>query len=104
MVSVSSDRRFPVCRTGGFTAQEYSTITFIDEPKVSKYQSDTLDDTLADKITALLKKNPSMTQEVLAEKTKVSIASIKRTMKILSDKEKIVRKGGKRYGYWEIND
>ena len=76
----------------------------IDQPKLSKYQSDTLDDTLADKIIALLKGNPSMTQEVLAEKTKVSIASIKRTMKILSDKEKIVRKGGKRYGYWEIND
>lgn len=47
----------------------------IDQPKVSKYRPDTLD-----------------------------VASIKRTMKILSDKEKVVRKGGKRYGDWEVND
>ena len=32
-----------------------------------------------------------MKQEVLAEKAKVSIASIKRTMKILSDTKIIVR-------------
>ena len=30
--------------------------------------------------------------------------TIKRTMKILSDNERIVRKGGKRYGHWEVND
>ena len=59
-------------------------------------------DTLADKIVALLKEDPSMKQEILAEKANVSIASIKRTMKKLSDTKKIVRKGGKRYGYWEV--
>ena len=74
----------------------------IDQPKVPKDHTDTLDDTLADKIIALLKEDPSMKQEILAEKAKVSIASIKRTMKILSDTKKIVRKGGKRYGYWEV--
>lgn len=74
----------------------------IDQSKVPKDHADTLDDTLADKIIALLKEDPSMKQEILAKKAKVSIASIKRTMKILSDTKKIVRKGGKRYGYWEL--
>lgn len=72
----------------------------IDQPKVPKDQLDTL----ANKIVSLLKENPSMTQGVLAAKSKVSVASIKRTMKILSEEGKIVRKGGKQYGYWEIND
>lgn len=76
----------------------------IDQPKVSKYWPDTLDDTLSDQLIALLIEAPSMIQGVLAEKTKVSVASIKRNMKILSDKEKVVRKGGKRYGDWEVND
>ena len=71
----------------------------IDQPKVSKDQPDTL----ADRIIALLKEDSSMTQETLAEKTKVSVPSIKRTMKILSGNGRIVRKGGKRYGYWEVN-
>ena len=74
----------------------------IDQPKVPKDQADTLDDTLADKIIALLEEEPSMTQEVLAERAKVSVPSIKRTMKILTDNGRIVRKGGKRYGHWEI--
>ena len=74
----------------------------IDQGKVPKDHTDTLDDTLADKIIALLKEDPSMKQEILAERTKVSIASVKRTMKILSDTKRIVRKGGKRYGYWEV--
>ena len=70
----------------------------IDQPKVSENQHDTLEN----KIVALLKENPSVTQGVLAEKTKVSVSSIKRTMKILSDTGRIVRKGGKRFGYWDI--
>ena len=78
----------------------------IDQPKVPKDQidtlDDTLDDTLADKIIALLKENPHMTQDVLAEKAKVSVPSIKRTIKNLTDSGKIERKNGKRYGYWEI--
>ena len=61
-------------------------------------------DTLADSIIVLIKDNPRITQSELADATKVSVPSIKRTMKILSDNGRIVRKGGKRYGYWEIND
>ena len=74
----------------------------IDQPIVPKYQPDTLGDTLADSIIMLINGNPKMTQEELADATKVSVPSIKRTMKILSDNGRIVRKGGKRYGHWEI--
>ena len=45
-----------------------------------------------------------MTQGEIAEATKVSVPSIKRTMKILSDNGKIVRIGGKRYGHWKVNE
>lgn len=76
----------------------------IDQPKVPKAHIDTLDDTLEAKIIAWIKDNPSMTQSDLAKISKVSVASIKRTMKRLSDEGKIVRKGGKRYGYWEIKE
>ncbi len=75
----------------------------IDQPKIPKDQSDTLADTLADKIVALLNQNPFLTQKELAENTKISVPSVKRTMKMLSDSGKIVRKGGKRFGYWETH-
>ena len=76
----------------------------IDQPKAPKDQADTLADTLPDSIITLLKSNPQMTQGEIAEATKVSVPSIKRTMKILSDNGKIVRIGGKRYGHWEVNE
>ena len=74
----------------------------IDQPKVPKDQNDTLGDTLADKLITLINSNPQITQEELAEKTKVSVPSIKRAIKNLSDNGKIERKGGKRFGYWEV--
>ena len=80
----------------------------IDNPKVPKDQSDTLDDTLddtlADKIIAILKSNPQVTQGEVADKIKVSVPTVKRTMKMLSDSGRIVRKGGRRYGYWDVNE
>lgn len=75
----------------------------IKDRKVPKDQPDTLGDTLAESIIALIKENPRITQGELAESTRVSVPSIKRTMKILSDSGRIVRRDGKRYGYWEIN-
>ena len=45
-----------------------------------------------------------MTQNEIAEATKVLVPSIKRTMKMLTNNGKIVRKGGKRYGHWEVNE
>ena len=76
----------------------------IDQPKAPKDQADTLADTLSDSIITLIKSNPYITQGEMAEVIEVSVPSIKRTMKILSDSGKIVRKGGKRYGHWKVNE
>ncbi len=76
----------------------------IDQPKAPKDQADTLADTLPDSVITLLKSNPQITQSEMAEAAKVSIPSIKRAMKVLSDNGKIVRIGGKRYGRWEVNE
>lgn len=83
-----------------FSALQSALIRNFESPKD---QTDTLRDTLADRILALLEENPSMTQGDIAEKVGVSVPSIKRTMKKLSDTRRIIRKGGKRFGYWEIN-
>lgn len=72
-------------------------------PKVSKYQFDTLDCTLEElAVLELVAKNPTMKQQELVEATGKSIATIKRIMKSLQDKKYIRRKSGKRYGKWEV--
>ena len=70
--------------------------------KVSKSQDDTLDDTLELLVKQKLKTNKKMTQVQLAKELNISTATIKRVMKSLSDKNEIVRVGGKRFGYWDI--
>ena len=72
-------------------------------PKVPKYQFDTLDCTLEElAVLELVAKNPTMKQQELVEATGKSIATIKRIMKLLQDKNYIRRENGKRYGKWEI--
>ena len=83
-----------------FTALDSSVVTGSNSPKD---QLDTLDDTLAERILEALKDKPTETQAELAKVLKVSVASIKRTIKDLSDSGVISRKGGKRFGYWEVH-
>ena len=72
-------------------------------PKTPKYQFDTLDCTLEElAVLELVAKNPTIKQQELAEATGKSIATIKRIMKSLQDKNYIRRESGKRYGKWEI--
>lgn len=72
-------------------------------PKVSTYQFDTLDCTLEElAVLELVAKNPTMKQQELVEATGKSIATIKRIMKSLQDKNYIRRESGKRYGKWEV--
>lgn len=72
-------------------------------PKVSKYQFDTLDCTLEElAVLELVAKNPAIKQQEIAEQTGKSIATIKRIMKSLQDKNYIRRERGKRYGKWEV--
>ena len=88
----------------------YTHVDFADEnisqsinPKVSKCQFDTLNCTLEElAVLELVAKNPSIKQQEIAEQTGKSIATIKRIMKSLQDKNYIRRKSGKRYGKWEV--
>ena len=85
-------------------------VDFVDEnasqsinSKVSKYQFDTLDCTLEElAVLELVAKNPTMKQQELVEATGKSIATIKRIMKSLQEKQYIRRENGKRYSKWEI--
>lgn len=70
--------------------------------KIPKHQNDVLDDVLEDQILKLLLENNKMNQKQLAQKTGRSIASVQRTMKKLSERGKIERIGGKRFGHWEV--
>lgn len=83
-----------------FVALESSIIS---DSKIPKDQIDTLDDTLESRIVALLRKDAAITQEEIAISLSVSVPSVKRAMKKLVENKRVVRKGGKRFGYWEIN-
>ena len=88
----------------------YMHIDYVDEskfqsisPKVPKCQFDTLDCTLEElAVLELVAKNPTIKQRELAEATGKSIATIKRIMKSLQNKNYIRRESGKRYGKWEV--
>ena len=88
----------------------YMHIDFVDESnfqsissKVPKYQFDTLDCALEElAVLELVAKNPTIKQQELAEATGKSIATIKRIMKSLQDKNYICRESGKRYGKWGV--
>ena len=78
----------------------------IKDPKIPKHQNDVLDDVLEDvlenQILKLLLGNSKLTHRQLAQKTGRSVASVQRTMKKLSERGKIERIGGKRFGHWEV--
>jgi ATP-dependent DNA helicase RecG len=50
----------------------------------------------------LLKEKASITTTEMAERLSVNRRTIQRGLDALKVKRKIERKGGKRYGYWEI--
>lgn len=71
--------------------------------EISKYQFDTLNCTLEElAILELVAKNPTIKQQEIAEATGKSIATVKRLMKSLQEKNYIRRESGKRYGKWEV--
>ncbi len=72
-------------------------------PKAPKYQLDTLNCTLEElAVLKLIAKNPMIKQQEMVEATGRSIATIKRMIRSLRDKNYIRRESGKRYGKWEI--
>ncbi len=72
-------------------------------PKAPKSQFDTLDCTLEElALLELIKNNPIVKQQELADATGKSLSTIKRLMKSLQKKNYIRRESGKRYGKWEL--
>ncbi len=80
----------------------------IDQPKGQKSQNGPLgepkENLLTDKIVQLIRDNPQATYNDLLTELSVSRSTIKRAMGKLADEGRVVRVGGKRYGYWEIQD
>lgn len=76
----------------------------ISESKNPKHQGDVLGDVLEDKILDELWRDPRLNQKELAEILGTSVPSIQRAMSKMKDDGCIVRKGGKRFGYWEIHE
>ena len=72
-------------------------------PKISKYQFDTLNCSLEElAVLERIAQNPTIKQQELVNATGKSIATVKRIMKSLQDKNYIRRENGKRYGKWEV--
>mgnify|MGYP000762972170 FL=1 len=72
-------------------------------PKSSKYQFDTLNCSLEElAVLERVAQNPSIKQQELVSATGKSIATVKRIMKSLQDKNYIRRENGKRYSKWEV--
>lgn len=103
------------CNRHGIPEPEYKVLggditvkfTALKNFKVLKRQSGGLggglDDTLEDKIISVIKMNPQITQKNIAEETDNALRTVQRKLKELQKRGIIERKGGKRYGYWEIH-
>ena len=74
--------------------------------EVLKLQNEVLDDVLDDvlekRLILEIQLNNKITQKDLAKRLNCSYSSVQRMMKQLIEQKKIERKGGRRFGYWEI--
>lgn len=84
-----------------FRALESAKVLDLKKPKP---QNDALDDALENKLMMLLTENPYLTQKEMFVKLFVSRATVQRLVKKLVDEKRLERVGGKRYGYWKINE
>ena len=78
----------------------------IDQPKTPNRQDvgkDVgLEVGLAEKIIELISDTTEIKMTEMAEKLEVTTRTIEREMKKLREAGRVIRVGGKRYGYWEI--
>ena len=61
-----------------------------------------LEDAMVLRIIEMLKEQPNISQSALGERLGISRCVIQKYIKVLEEMGKIERKGGKRYGYWEV--
>lgn len=76
----------------------------VPDSKAPKPHDDALDEALEKRLLMVLIENPKIKQTDLVATLDSSRATIQRMMKTLTDNSKIERKGGKRYGYWEVHE
>jgi len=80
--------------------------TALQNSKVSsnnpKHQNAVLADVLEKRILAEIRKDNQIKQKDIAGVLETSIASVQRSMNSMVKDGIIERKGGKRFGYWEI--
>mgnify|MGYP000940277618 CR=1 FL=1 len=63
-----------------------------------------LEGTLEQKILNCIASNPNMTYDMMVEELLVSRSTVKRSIAKLTQLGHLVRRGSRRYGYWEIID
>lgn len=61
-----------------------------------------LDAVLENKILVIIQQNPEATQKEISQETNISLRTVQRKLRELREKGIIERKGGKRFGFWEI--
>ena len=93
--------------TGDFRITLWN-LNYVSDHNTPKRQNDVLDgvldDVLAERIIAEIKRNPTITQKELSDILSIPYRSLQRKMDELKDGGYIERIGGKRFGYWHIND
>ena len=62
------------------------------------------DDSREHRIISLIKNNPHIKLEDIANELGVSLRTVKSLIAALTQNNKIVRVDGKKYGYWKINE
>ncbi len=80
----------------------------VESYNIPKHQIEALDEALEDaleiKMLKAIQNNPKIKQIELAISLGVSRATIQRLIKSLLEKNILERKGGKRYGHWEVHE
>ena len=76
--------------------------------QIPKHQSTeelgALDDALGLKILAILRKEPSISQDAIGEQLGTTRRVIQKKIRLLKESGRIERVGGKHYGHWEIRE
>ena len=58
---------------------------------------------LDEKVILLITNDPSITMRDIAKELNVTQRTVERVIKLLREENRIERKGGKRFGYWEVH-
>lgn len=74
----------------------------LSDSKIPKRQNGGLDGGLADRIIAIISSDKTITVVEISDILNVPKRTVEREIKNLRERGMIARKGGRRYGYWEI--